>query len=1147
MSPDPSKKSDYRVSERRQATVMFADIAGFTAISEKMDPEEITSLMNQCFSMLGKVVASHSGTIDKYIGDSIMVVFGVPVAIEDAPRKAINTAIEMRKELYGFNKEKRFDKPLDIHIGINTGDVLSGEVGSDLKRDYTVMGDTVNLASRLEEVSETGQILVGPSTYQYTKDHFKYRKLPPVSIKGKEKPVSVYELLSLKEERYRPRVDSSRMVFSEMVGRQRELDKLELQVMKVINGEGSIVNVIGEAGIGKSRLIAELRRREEMKRVILLEGRALSIGKNLSFHPIIDILKNWIGIKEDDTETESLFKLERKMKSIYPDMASESFPFIATLMGMKLPSELNENIKNIESEMLSKLILKSVRELIVKASEIRPLVIVMEDMHWADESSIEMLESLFRLVSEKRVLYINVFRPRYGDTGERLSKTIKERYKDHYLEIILQSLDSTQSEVLTQNLLKTKGVPKQIRNQILERSEGNPFFIEEIVRELIDIGAVEVKKGGFEITDQISSVVIPHSINEVIMSRIDRLDEETKALLKVASIIGRNFFYKILVEVAQSVSKIDSRIEYLKGIQLIRERERMAEIEYLFKHALAQEAIYGSILIKKRKELHINVAQSIELIFKERLHEFYGMLAYHYSQGEDLDKAEEYLIKAGEAASGSAASSEALYYYQRALELYQRKFGTAVNPDKMAMLEKNIAFAYFARGYYPEAVEHIDNALKWLGEKTFKNKVSLFVSVIFSLLILSKTLYIKEGKRKKIPSEKEQMIFDLMLLKPSALAVINSVQSILNSFRLFVRFRKYDLKKIKFGTASIGGLAVAISSSGLSAGISRRIIEYCASLIKPDDKIELYFLKYIKLWSNLFTGDWDREYDEDLISYVFNYVELQSIIYYITFYGYIRIERGDLRGAESLVKKLWQIADTYENDDARICYYELASKLLIKVRRPKDTLEVTENGLDISKKTGQNSMVIWFLGTKANIELMLGDQERAESTLNQVRDLINSEGFVIPHFTCRCAMASVWLYLGLLEAAIRSDKIIIKLRSQALKSCKSAVKLSKTATYDRTEAYKLMGIYYWLIGKQSSALKWWDKSIKEGERLEANLELSRTYFEIGKRLLEKESKQQTMNGISAHDYLQKAEALFREMDLSWDLERVRKVKIEYGL
>ncbi|MFB3132059.1 MAG: protein kinase, partial [Rhodothermales bacterium] len=375
--PAPKKET-----ERRQATVLFATIAGYAEMLERMDPEEVAAVLNRSVALFGSVAQQYGGTMDQVMGPCIRVLFGVPVALEQAPQKAIHAAIAMRKRLHQAHRAEQLPVSLDLEIGINTGMVIAGALGT--AQEYTVMGETVELASQLMERCAEGQIYVGPSTYRYTRREFDFTEHKPMTVKGRKAPVAVYALLSERAEVHRPRPSAERMIHSEMVGRDRELDRLKLHVLKVINGEGSIVSVIGEAGIGKSRLIAELRKIEDLKKVTLLKGRALSLGKNLSYHPLLDVLKKWAGITEEDTAAASTAKLERAIERIHPEGVAEVFPFIATLMGMKLTGKHAERVKGIEGEALEKLILKNMRELMVHGAQRRPTVLILEDLHWAD-------------------------------------------------------------------------------------------------------------------------------------------------------------------------------------------------------------------------------------------------------------------------------------------------------------------------------------------------------------------------------------------------------------------------------------------------------------------------------------------------------------------------------------------------------------------------------------------------------------------------------------------------------------------------------------------------------------------------------------------------------------------------------------------
>ena len=1136
-------------SERRIATVMFADISGFTAMSEKMDPEQVTCTMNDCFCMMGDCIETHGGTIDKFIGDCVMVLFGVPKALEDAPQKAVNAAIEIRNRLYKFNKDKKLSIPLNIHIGINTGPVVSGMVGSETKQDFTVMGDTVNLASRLEDASQVGQILVGPATYKATKQGFTYKTLPPIALKGKAEPVPVYELLSVKETLYRVQPGADRMISSAMVGRDSELNKLEFQIMKAINGEGSIVNVIGEAGIGKSRLIAELKNSTAIKKVTLLEGRAISMGVNLGYHLIIDLLKNWAQITEEDSEVAAFTKLESAIRNTYPEALGEILPFVATLMGIKLVGRYAERMKGIEGEALEKLILKNVRDLITRGTQRAPLVVILEDLHWSDTSSIELMESLFRLATKERIAFINVFRPGYAETGDRITKTIQENYPDKYTEIALQPLDEKQTETLITNLLNIKGFPHKLKDQIIERAGGNPYFIEEVVRSFIDEGAVVMKEGGFEITDRLANMSIPRTINEVLMARIDRLDLKTRDLVKTASVIGRNFFYRILAEVARTIEDMDSRLDYLEEIQLIRERKRMEELEYLFKHALAQEVAYDSILIQRRKELHKNVADSIEKVFNERLHEFYGMLAYHYSQAEDLDKTEEYLIKAGEESLKSSASSEALHYYQQALELYLGKYGDKADPEKVAMLEKNITLALFNRGLHAESVPYFEKVLTFYGEKVPKNpiyKTLKFIAGFFAFLV---SFYLPFIKWKKDPTPKDKEIISLFHKKCQALGTTDPQEFFIQSFYVIKRMSKFDITKIENGTGIMATLSLIFSWAGISFTLGRRVLEFVKDKIDMSDAKSVLMYKCSDSILSFLSGDWldKKECDHNLINLNLRMGEFMFSTSYIWFNNILYIPQGNFSTSQWAVQQLSDISETYDNDFVKVIKFTYNLYLLMRCRKFQEALNEAETGIQFTSKTGFVMHLLALYSHKMKAQFMLGDVSGSKETL-ELFERIKSQTIIVPLIMGEFLLNKFILELFQLEEAIKSDDkpTFVIHRTNAYKAGTKALKISDKAVPLKTEALKLMGVYFWIIEKQGKAIKWWRKTIKEGQRLNDRLELSRTYYEVGKRLLEPKSKYKELDGIKAEEYLEKAKVMFEEMDLQWDLDELEKVKLHIG-
>jgi len=379
----PPRPSSIPETERKRVTALFSDLTGYTAMTERLDPEEVKEITGRIFNGVKAVVSKYEGFIEKFVGDGVLALFGVPRAHEDDPVRAIWAALEIHGlvEALSPRYENKIGRALSMHSGINTGLAITADVDEE-KGTHGVTGEAINVAARLSDLAETRDILVGSDTYRASQTHFTFQTLKPVKIKGKSEPIPIYKVLF--EKAATARVSQEMRVSSEMVGRDQELAKLELHVLKAVNGQGSVVNVFGEPGVGKSRLLAELRQRDVISRVSFLEGRSISIGKNLSFYPVIDLYKQWARIKEDDTQTEASNKLETSIRRVCEDEADEVFPFVATMMGMKLSGKHSQRIEGIEGEALEKLILKNVRELLIRSTELIPIVIVMEDLHWAD-------------------------------------------------------------------------------------------------------------------------------------------------------------------------------------------------------------------------------------------------------------------------------------------------------------------------------------------------------------------------------------------------------------------------------------------------------------------------------------------------------------------------------------------------------------------------------------------------------------------------------------------------------------------------------------------------------------------------------------------------------------------------------------------
>jgi tetratricopeptide (TPR) repeat protein len=698
-------------------------------------------------------------------------------------------------------------------------------------------------------------------------------------------------------------------------------------------------------------------------------------------------------------------------------------------------------------------------------------------------------------------------------------------------------------------MVKTFTLPDFVTDLILKRADGNPFFIEEMVQWLFDQGAIVRREGGVEITEKAREIAekidkaIPPTITDMLNARIDRLEEPTKHLVKVASVIGRSFFYRVLSDVAGEVEDIEGKLSFLSEIQILQPQERMGEVEYIFKHALAQEAAYESILDAKRRELHMKVAHSIEKIFSERLHEFYGMLAYHYGRAEDLEKTEEFLIKAGEEALRSSASSEALHYYEEALQLYLKKSGKDADPEKVAMLEKNIALAFFNRGQYQEAVEYFDRALNHYWGNLPKHAITAkfeFISAFFHFII---ALYLPSLKFRRIPTQRDNEIVDLFYKKCEALVIINPRRFFIESFYFLKGVTNFDLTKFKFGIGIFVGASGLFSFTGYSFRLSKKILDFAKHKIDKDDEKQLILYDLLETAHNYCGGNWKtiKEYDDELVKKNLNMGEIWFASQHFYWHGLTNIYKGSLDISESIVNRLNNIYEVYENDVALLLKLLLNTSFLMECRKLYDALIEIEKGIDFGHRTNQVSLIHMF-SCKARIQLLMGNIEEAEKSLIHA-DMIIREVDTVPWQVCTFCKSKLMHDLYRLEESIKDGnrKELFEYRIKSLKSSNMLLKQSKKVAQHRTESYKLKGVYYWLINKQKNAFKWWNRSIKEGERLGAHLELSRTYLEIGKRLLEPESKYKKLNGIEAEEYLERARVLFEEMNLQWDLDELNRV------
>ena len=703
--------------ERKLVTVMFCDIANSTQLAAGVGAEAMHGLLNRFFELALAEVHRYEGTINQFLGDGFMALFGAPLAHEDHARRALLAASGIHQRLRDTAEGAVSLREVRVRMGVNTGMVVIGKIGDNLRMDYTAVGDTTNLAARLQQHAEPGAIRTSEATHRAALPYFEFKALGKHALKGIAAPTLIYDLLKVRPAGEVGPQPEAAGISSPLVGRERELSILGASVEALREGGGGVMVVRGEPGVGKSRLIAEARRRSGSERVLWLEGRALSFGRHLSYWPFIEILKGCVGIENTDTEAQTWRKLEQAARQLFDARAPEIVPYLATVLSLEMTGEYEQRVKFLDAQALGRQVFLSMRQLFEQLARRQPILLVMEDWHWVDRSSVALCEHLLTLTKTHGVMFWFVTRAEPGDPAARIRAAVSRDAGVPLQEIALVPLAEDDSRVLLDTLIGVNDLSETVRSQILRKTEGNPFFIEEVIRALIAEGTLikDARNDSWRLARPVGALALPDTIQGVIVARLDRLEEGVKSVLKLASVIGRSFFLRILQAIAEAGDAVDESLVELEHTELIRLRQRLPDLEYIFKHALVQEAAYGSILTERRRAIHHRVAEATERLFANRMDEFTSLLAYHYALAEDWEKAQTYLFKAGDQAGRMAADAEALEHYRQAEAAYAKVAARELTPLQRAMLDRKLGQAFYGVGRYDQAVEQFSRALSHLG------------------------------------------------------------------------------------------------------------------------------------------------------------------------------------------------------------------------------------------------------------------------------------------------------------------------------------------------------------------------------------------------------------------------------------------------
>jgi class 3 adenylate cyclase len=705
--------------ERKQVTVMFCDMEGFTPLVERLGPDEAYAVMDQVYEILIHKVHDYEGTVNEMTGDGIMALFGAPVALEDAPQRAIRSSLAIHREMAKFRdkikQEREGIPPPKMRIGIHTGPVVVGTLGNDLRVEFKAVGDTVNLASRVEGLAKPGTTCVTEDTFRATEGFFRFEALGEREVKGKEEPVKIFQVIATSTSRTRFDVSADRGL-TPFVGRERELDLLLDGFDRAKGGRGQAFSIMAEAGVGKSRLLYEFRKAVASEDVTFLEGKCLSYSSGVAYHLHIDALKANFDIRDGDGDSEIREKVIRGLKIVRVEEDS-TLPYLLEILSVK-----DSGIEKIplSPEARKDRMIESIKLIVLKGSEIRPLILAYEDLHWVDKSSEELLKYLLESIPGARVLLIFTYRPEFVHTWGG---------KSYHSQVNLNRLSNRESLAMVSHLLGTEQIESALEEFILEKTEGMPFFIEEFIKSLRDLQVIERKDNTYRIAKDIQTVTIPATIHDVIMARVDSLPEIAKGVLQKGSVVGREFSHDLIKRVAGPLKEeLLSHLSVLKDSELVYERGIYPQSTYIFKHALTQDVAYNSLLLKKRKEIHEEIGKAIEQIYPERLEEFYEMLAYHYSNGENSEKACHYLKLSGEKSMRSHSTWEAFRFYREAIDALNKMPETEGNKREQIEVRLLLSIPMLLLGYPEDSLQILQEGEKHSKDVGDERGLSVFYS-----------------------------------------------------------------------------------------------------------------------------------------------------------------------------------------------------------------------------------------------------------------------------------------------------------------------------------------------------------------------------------------------------------------------------------
>ena len=1087
--------------ERKTVTVMFCDIVNSTTVAVGIGPNAMHRLLDNFFEAALGEVHRYEGTINQFLGDGFMALFGAPLAHEDHARRALMAALSIRDAVSKTVSDGAIAAPLALRIGMNSGSVVVGKIGDNLRMDYTAVGDTTNVAARLQHEAKPGEILISDDVYRVVEPFFVFKKLGLRQLKGRPEPVLIYLATGARAVRsHRPDAPRPTLV----VGRQIERDAIEESLDRLQSGLGGVLNIVGEAGLGKSRLLIDGRVSAERRRLRWAQGSCVSFGQTFPYLPFAQALRGCFLIDDADSNADALHKLRGGMQHLFAEMAEEQLlPYLSALLGLPILSHHADRLRALDSLSMRHQIFRASLMLFSRYAMEWPLALVFDDWHWADISSGEMLSHLMPLSDRVPLLFIIANRP--GRSSNAASFTQAVRSQEPSLKrlrtLVLGPLPQEQCSQLLVHLLDGANLPSHVRSMLLRRSDGNPFYLGELLKALIGARGIEldVWTGDWLATESYASVRLPETIEGVIQARIDQLDDSFKQVLKIASVIGRRFLYRLLQPIVNDQTALDAALAKLQQLDLIHQGALVPELEYVFAQPLIQQATYDSILEERLQQTHLQVAHGIEQLFAERLEEFHTVLAYHYARAQEWGPAEDYLLMAADQADRLAADEEALMLYEAAIKASELSRVEELDPLRRAQLDRKLGDAHFRAGRHEPALSAYMNALNRLGVNVPRRRWRVGVTIVAALCgqALQRHLQWRTAADAGLLQPRAMLGAEIW----QAMAFIHFLLDPLRSAYDFVRIEWLTRRhrEVQPHIVCLGQLGMTLTALGFYRMATPYLLEARELAAQYGDKLTCARANHFYAVYLHHVGHWVEavKFGERAVELCWSTGNLRAWAAFVANVALYLYALGDSRWM-ALVEKLAQVAG--ETADRQAAAWAIAAVAMACEHRGEyeQSLVAAQRACEIAASVPDQRTLSVALGQRSVAFRRLGEVEHAKECSDKAVALI-----------VRYRLSGTWCTRTLVDAA---DLHLLLLETKGDKYRQSArVAVNALRRHGRrvrdegaVEAHRVTGTYAWLCGKPGRAIASWSRGFNEARTLGATHAKARIMVERGGRTRSRE-------------------------------------------